>query len=1198
MQPSLRTFPAARRRASTLLAVMFFVGILAVLTGSILKFTGNERRGNERNRLILRARNMAENVALYASEQITTKLYKLRTVAKMKFTGSNSIALPPSTVTTTSYSTSADVEVYAGITSNTALALITDTSSANYGLQVQTGTIPVISKSTMRHPALGTVTAYAEQRLQINLIPLFQFAIFYDKDLEVSPGADMVIAGPVHTNGNLIARSQSGFSNTIQFLRRVTAVGGYFASTGYKGTIWNEYDSGDSGPGGDGPIKFQNTSGTVTEIKSSGGVYRDHRYGGTNVTTTSLNNFKTFTNTYYAGNFRTSVHGVTSLELPGVDTTDDNKGRTTIEPPMSTDSATLKTTKFSRNAGLYIVANPDDETRTGTLPDESTVYVQPRSYRAWLNSVSSSGTYTLKEVVLPGQPSYGYNAGADGVLGTADDFMHRNYLPNRYTTLTEVGSNQVLRLPQQEYTSGSGYLINTATSLATGTTSIPVDTGTGRIPPGEVVRIGNFRYLVTDGLNATSATFRIASPGLLETVTNDTAVVVEAPGQSSTAGGLQTDTGTTYPIGTTAINLDNSTTGIIQPGDTITFASHNYRYLVVSALRNAPGSTSTDVVVNIAQPGLRATLANNVALSVDAASETLGDGLNLYTSAAVSSGSFTSGGAVVSATAGSGGLVPGNQLAITSSAGVSNRYFVASVHTSGVSSGLAILAQDTTAGVTDIASGAALTLDPYPYSGYTLGTPVLSTSTTTIPDAFFYDLRRATNSTGHPFSRSSSTPFTPRPIAKIDFDMARFKLAVSRTLAATSGAVFVTATTSTGYNVGVPNATNWNTNILKSDASTATLNHGLGSAFTTVPGSASIAERLRQDPFRIYFAPSGMTVPSPFTSIEGALADNPSVYGTGSTDYTTPWYDGITVYVQSVGAENLTESSTGVRNRIDSGVRLWNGRGPAPSLADAGKTGFSFCTNDAVYIAGHFNADGTIDSSSTDTGSGSPNFYGGYSALYPDSSSEKLSSIMGDAITILSQPVFTSSSGNYYQTDGWSDTLSGTRVRTGNWSSSWATSNPGSSNAVDGEDNSLRPARMPNLGTAWQHPSATSRDTKLPPEPTEVSACLLTGIVTTDAKQHSGGVHNYPRLLEQWAGTGLYIRGSMVAMFASRVATEYWSIRIYSGAGRYWGLHNGLTNADHDVPLEPILLNAQRLRYTELTKAEYDATKTDILAQP
>ncbi|MFZ9683141.1 MAG: hypothetical protein ACO3DQ_08060, partial [Cephaloticoccus sp.] len=85
---------------------------------------------------------------------------------------------------------------------------------------------------------------------------------------------------------------------------------------------------------------------------------------------------------------------------------------------------------------------------------------------------------------------------------------------------------------------------------------------------------------------------------------------------------------------------------------------------------------------------------------------------------------------------------------------------------------------------------------------------------------------------------------------------------------------------------------------------------------------------------------------------------------------------------------------------------------------------------------------------------------------------------------------------------------------------------------------------------------------------------------------------------DQWSGTGLYIRGSMVAMFNSEVATEPWSIRVYTGAGRYWGLHQSLRDADHDVPLEPVVLNAQRLHYKEISKSEFATLKATIEALP
>ena len=66
-----------------------------------------------------------------------------------------------------------------------------------------------------------------EARLQTTfrsqLIPLFQFAAFYDQDLEIAPGADMNLEGRVHSNGDLYMTG-----NTLRIDGDVTAAGRIF----------------------------------------------------------------------------------------------------------------------------------------------------------------------------------------------------------------------------------------------------------------------------------------------------------------------------------------------------------------------------------------------------------------------------------------------------------------------------------------------------------------------------------------------------------------------------------------------------------------------------------------------------------------------------------------------------------------------------------------------------------------------------------------------------------------------------------------------------------------------------------------------------------------------------------------------------------------------------------------------------------
>lgn len=51
-----------------------------------------------------------------------------------------------------------------------------------------------------------------ELRVDSRRVPLFQFAAFYDKDLELSADEDLLLTGPVHTNGDLYVDAAAGRS--------------------------------------------------------------------------------------------------------------------------------------------------------------------------------------------------------------------------------------------------------------------------------------------------------------------------------------------------------------------------------------------------------------------------------------------------------------------------------------------------------------------------------------------------------------------------------------------------------------------------------------------------------------------------------------------------------------------------------------------------------------------------------------------------------------------------------------------------------------------------------------------------------------------------------------------------------------------------------------------------------------------------
>jgi len=74
---------------------------------------------------------------------------------------------------------------------------------------------------------------------------------------------------------------------------------------------------------------------------------------------------------------------------------------------------------------------------------------------------------------------------------------------------------------------GSGYLVNSASGLAVGTTVIPVDTGNGTILPGDIVTFAadtTNKYVVTSALSGGS--FTIGKPGLLVAIPDNNAITV------------------------------------------------------------------------------------------------------------------------------------------------------------------------------------------------------------------------------------------------------------------------------------------------------------------------------------------------------------------------------------------------------------------------------------------------------------------------------------------------------------------------------------------------------------------------------------------------------------------------------------------------------------------------------------------------
>jgi len=114
------------------------------------------------------------------------------------------------------------------------------------------------------------------------------------------------------------------------------------------------------------------------------------------------------------------------------------------------------------------------------------------------------------------------------------------------------------------------------------------------------------------------------------------------------------------------------------------------------------------------------------------------------------------------------------------------------------------------------------------------------------------------------------------------------------------------------------------------------------------------------------------------------------------------------------------------------------------------------------------------------------------------------------------------------------------------------------------------------LSIGWDDAdTATTSLSQREADDTTVNAALLGGIVQTTsvgaAKYYSGGIENFPRLLEDWLGHTFTCNGSMVALFPSRYATNFWNSpgNYYNPPTRRWAFDVNFLDKNKLPPLTP-----------------------------
>ncbi|HEY0947746.1 MAG TPA: hypothetical protein VGD81_20855 [Opitutaceae bacterium] len=421
-------------RGSTLVGVVLFTSVMVVMIASILSWSITERRLNGRNALRLESRNAAEALAEYGFSQIRQK-FETRSSFSLKPGGADALRLPPA-----AFWSGGNVDTSAHELIGGTIETVTTPGSSLYyidpadpnnefdplkGKWVFRRDVAVIARATVQPDQGPPITSHVTERISVRGAPLFAHAIFYNMDLEIFPGPNMTISGPVHTNGNLHVYPGNG--STLAFKEQVTATG----------HIFHDQKGGDASSDGasarsrTGNVTFANKTASATSLKNANGIWKDSTEGR-GATADLWNEFRAYASQTWSGNVQTSAHGVANytpvaigkyLEdatpYNGIDNST-NAGRSLIEGsnyPFPTDpdyqhKMEVEQQKYANNAGLYVTV--DASTGSVTLssrdkddPSKNKALTMPAGtpiasfapYQATSTSVGpkiTSGTYKNK----------------------------------------------------------------------------------------------------------------------------------------------------------------------------------------------------------------------------------------------------------------------------------------------------------------------------------------------------------------------------------------------------------------------------------------------------------------------------------------------------------------------------------------------------------------------------------------------------------------------------------------------------------------------------------------------------------------------------------------------------------------------------------------------------------------------------------
>ncbi len=209
---------------------MLALAVMTLVFASLLSLSSANSQITVRNNLF----NQSENAAESATENIMASMVHDFQNGNLGTASGYASLFPPTNGWPIYYGFSCTNGDPASSTNYAASVWIGDFTTAATNLDSQFAGLygflqPCVIASTATPQGQGqNLSATIYQSIQFARIPLFQFAIFYNMDLEINPGAGMNINGRVHSNNTIWATGNGSGSQLLNFTTNVEAATGIF----------------------------------------------------------------------------------------------------------------------------------------------------------------------------------------------------------------------------------------------------------------------------------------------------------------------------------------------------------------------------------------------------------------------------------------------------------------------------------------------------------------------------------------------------------------------------------------------------------------------------------------------------------------------------------------------------------------------------------------------------------------------------------------------------------------------------------------------------------------------------------------------------------------------------------------------------------------------------------------------------------